>query len=226
MIPADAPVLSAVGLAYAGYRRVHRRSSRSVAPFDGAALADRFAELCAEAEAEFAATGLAGPLRLDRWLELRYRRQTHRLSVPLGGSDIAAAITTITADFERAYERTFGPGTGYAAAGIEATGLGLLATATGPAGPAGPSAVLSAAEPGPPVSQRPPTAPRGRRRVWFDGWIDTPVHTGSSLPAGAVVEGPAVIDWPATTLVVHPGQSAVAGSDGQVRLELGPRVGR
>jgi len=51
-------------------------------------------------------------------------------------------------------------------------------------------------------------APRaeGRRRVWFDdGWRDTPVYRRERLGAGAVFEGPAIVEQMDSTTVIEPG---------------------
>jgi N-methylhydantoinase A len=50
------------------------------------------------------------------------------------------------------------------------------------------------------------TRPVGDRPVWFDDhFAPTPIFWRSSLPAGAVVEGPAVIEEYGATVPVHPG---------------------
>ena len=40
------------------------------------------------------------------------------------------------------------------------------------------------------------------------GKSDTPRYLGKGLSAGMVIEGPAIIDEPTTTVVVYPGTSA------------------
>lgn len=40
------------------------------------------------------------------------------------------------------------------------------------------------------------------------GKSDTPRYLGKDLSAGMVIEGPAIIDEPTTTVVVYPGTSA------------------
>jgi N-methylhydantoinase A len=44
--------------------------------------------------------------------------------------------------------------------------------------------------------------------VWWEGggFRATPIHDGTRMGAGAVVDGPAVVEMPETTIVVHPGQ--------------------
>jgi N-methylhydantoinase A len=216
VVPPSAGVFSALGLALADYRRTYRRSLRMLLPFDAAATSQAFTDLRREAAADFATTGLETALVLRPWIDMRFRRQTHHLRVAAtlderdvpDGSAIGAAFTAL-------YERTFGPGTGYAAAGIECTALGVNAVAAGLAGDRTPA-------PGPrdPVGA---ARPARQRPVWFDGWVDaTPVLATTDVPPGGAVEGPAIIEWGASSLVIHPGQVARLDEHGNLRMRLHP----
>jgi N-methylhydantoinase A len=58
------------------------------------------------------------------------------------------------------------------------------------------------------------------RPAWFDGVIrDTPIRARSSLSAGEVVEGPAIIEQDDTTTVVEPGMAARTDNWGNVVIE-------
>jgi N-methylhydantoinase A len=49
------------------------------------------------------------------------------------------------------------------------------------------------------------------RRAWFpesEGWTDTPVFRRESLPAGASLEGPAIVEERESTTVLPPGMAA------------------
>jgi len=49
-------------------------------------------------------------------------------------------------------------------------------------------------------------AKAGSRQVWFDGgWRETSVWTRLALPAGAAIEGPAILEQPDATTVIEPG---------------------
>jgi N-methylhydantoinase A len=49
-------------------------------------------------------------------------------------------------------------------------------------------------------------AQTGSRQVWFDGgWRETSVWARLALPAGAVIEGPAILEQPDATTVIEPG---------------------
>jgi N-methylhydantoinase A len=57
----------------------------------------------------------------------------------------------------------------------------------------------------------PAAALRTRRKVHFgqdDGFIETPVYDGSLVTCGNIMQGPCIIEEPATTIVIYPEQEA------------------
>ena len=65
-------------------------------------------------------------------------------------------------------------------------------------------------------------APAGERRAWFGGAEQScPVYDAALLPADAVVDGPAFVEVPTTTLVVYPGQRAAMDASGHIRVDFG-----
>ncbi|MGH3076502.1 MAG: hydantoinase/oxoprolinase family protein, partial [Gaiellales bacterium] len=227
IVPRSAGVFSALGLATADYRRTYRRSRRMRLPLDPGTVAPFVDELREQAEADFAAARIEGGLTLTPWVDVRYRRQTHQLRVPAtwqGG--VTMDVEPVQRAFEALYDRTFGTGTGYAAAGIESTAIGLHAVASG----AGPVATLERSwsdgpdwRPGASSTLMGAAGPAARHRpVWFDGWVDaTPVHAAADLGPDATIHGPAIGDWGVTSLVVHRGQNATVDEAGNLRLRFG-----
>lgn len=61
----------------------------------------------------------------------------------------------------------------------------------------------------------------GTRKVWFDGWHDTPVYWRDHLPADASLTGPAIIEQMDTTIVLEPGDVATQDGDGNIIITLG-----
>ncbi|MGD9765240.1 MAG: hypothetical protein AB7V27_16195 [Candidatus Binatia bacterium] len=51
----------------------------------------------------------------------------------------------------------------------------------------------------------------GTRPVQFDGqgFVYTRIYDGPSVRAGNLISGPAIIEDPATTIVIYPGQEAM-----------------
>jgi N-methylhydantoinase A len=209
VVPRGASVFSAIGLARADRRRTYQRSGPLVAPLDAAAVRRAFADMERQARAD---AGRAA-LELVREIDFRYRRQTHRLAVGLEPGRLGPRALAEAVDrFERDYERVYGPGTGYRVAGIEATAFRLTAIVRAAPGPGAPPVANT---PGGRRSARPTAV----RRVHVDGWIErTPVFDGEALRAGHVVDGPGVIDFPATTILVRPGQQATIDPNGHAHL--------
>jgi N-methylhydantoinase A/oxoprolinase/acetone carboxylase beta subunit len=50
--------------------------------------------------------------------------------------------------------------------------------------------------------------------------VDTAVYDGATLPSEAVLDGPAVVEFPNTVVAVRPGQRAVADPDGSLVIDL------
>jgi len=68
------------------------------------------------------------------------------------------------------------------------------------------------------------------RSVWFEGppgseqaggvWHETPVYWRDHMPAGAVFEGPAIIEQMDTTIVIEPGNRVSDDADGNIIVEI------
>jgi N-methylhydantoinase A len=69
-----------------------------------------------------------------------------------------------------------------------------------------------------PTGDGPDRSRTGARRVFFDDWVDTPVHWRPDLGAGDVVRGPAIIEEFGSTVPVHPGFAATVDSYGNLLL--------
>ena len=66
---------------------------------------------------------------------------------------------------------------------------------------------------------RPPV--KGRRKAFFGGrFVVTPIYDGPTMRAGHRVKGPAIIEEPFTTIVLHPKQQATLDRHGNYRIEL------
>ena len=58
------------------------------------------------------------------------------------------------------------------------------------------------------------------RRVWFNGWTDTPVYWRDYLPLDLHLQGPAIIEQMDTTLIVEPGCTVTSDADGNLIIEV------
>jgi N-methylhydantoinase A len=61
-------------------------------------------------------------------------------------------------------------------------------------------------------------AERRRQAYFAGGLVDTPIFLGDQLNVGAVIEGPAIIEEPTSTLVVYPGSVANVSAGGRYIL--------
>jgi N-methylhydantoinase A len=65
-------------------------------------------------------------------------------------------------------------------------------------------------------------AVREERPVAFDGDTrETRVYDRERLPTGAAIDGPAVVEGPDATAVVHPGQTADVDDHGHLVVDTG-----
>mgnify|MGYP001561361798 CR=1 FL=1 len=96
---------------------------------------------------------------------------------------------------------SYGRGSAFREAGIEM--LAFRVEATGRI----PRPVLARQEPGP---SNPAAALKGARDVYFPSrdFVSTEVYDMEKLRAGNGLRGPAIIETPVTTIVLHPGQEA------------------
>jgi N-methylhydantoinase A len=126
--------------------------------------------------------------------DLRYAGQSFELLIPFGDGDLAE---TFHAEHERRY--------GHADPERAVELVTLRAAAVRP------GAQVSLSTTG--------DAERTRRAMWWDGEeIEAEVRTGTGLPPGTQVTGPAVIEFPETTCLVPPGWTGEADERGIVRL--------
>jgi len=134
-------------------------------------------------------------------LDMAYVGQTHTVAVALpvtreAGRILPPTPQDISAAFERAYMATYGrllPG------GVTRI-LNLRSAITG----IRPKFDLSAFAPDPAATLE--AARRGSRQAHLGGdWVETAIWDRLTLPLGAVVRGPAILEQPDTTIVVEPG---------------------
>jgi N-methylhydantoinase A len=211
---------SALGAASADLLHIYEAVDIQPSPFDPARVAQRFAELEAQGRAQLAADGVdPAHGRLARSADIRYKGQINEVEVPVPAGPLdETALTQLVADFHRRYETVYGQGAGFREARVEGVTYRVRASAVS----AKPRIVAV------PEGEREPSreAHAGRRPVYWAELGDfepTPVFWGERLTAGHVVPGPAIIQVPDTTIVVHPFQTARVDPYGNVLIELGGR---
>lgn len=200
IVPYFATVHSAYGAALSDIRFSLQFSEPIVLPNAPERIEAIFAGMEAQgAEALARADVPEGRRGFGRWVEARYRRQVHQLRIPAPARIDAEALPALARAFEQEYERLFGPGSGLADAGVELINYGV--DAIGSVDKAPWKRAPSGAD----------ARPRTVRKTYCprrQAMVDTPIYDGPSLPPGARIEGPAVLEHPGTTIVVLAGQSA------------------
>lgn len=200
VVPAFASEFSAFGIGSSDILAVAEMSEPANAPLDVDRLKAIFADLEERATGELSANGVDEQrMTFRRFVRLRYRGQVHELRTPvpaLNGSD-----APLLDAFERLYEAKYGRGAAYKQAGIQALtyivhGHGALLHPVLEAEPLG--------------DERADGALAGRRAVFFepDGPVETDVYRFELLRPGNRLFGPAVVEAPTTTILVHPRQQA------------------
>jgi N-methylhydantoinase A len=164
-----------------------------VGPLDAASIRPLFDELRTDTEVELEAE--AGDRRVQRFARLRYVGQEHTLEVPLGDGAIDAdLLARLRDDFDDASEETYAFRLGTPVEIVEAR-----------------VSVSAAHDESVEWSTEPTPAPKLRPRD-----VDLDQHGGvrrshvverRSLAAGDRLSGPCVVEEPATTVLVLPGQT-------------------
>jgi N-methylhydantoinase A len=131
--------------------------------------------------------------------------------VPDGHLDEAGAAKLI-ANFDAAYEQRYGKGSRYAEAGYALTEVRVRASVAWDR----PQVPREAAT-------DKPLARRTSRQVYWQEYgkaVETPIYAGGSVHSGHRIEGPAVIEYRHTTVVVRPNQTAKIDPIGNVVIDL------
>lgn len=203
-----AAAFSAFGCTTADFMRRHSVSTQIdiSAKADDAALAAFGAKVTAvwddltkAAVDEMIADGHArDKIRTVPFLMMRYTGQLEDVEVMAPLSSIASAddMRKIIDEFEAVYAKVNHRVSRYGEAGFSITELGLIATA---------DKVKPVLMKRPLGKSDPSSAHKGVREAYIDGrWHKANLYEMDLLKPGHEVTGPAIIEHPATTLVVHP----------------------
>jgi N-methylhydantoinase A len=200
LVPRFPGIVSALGCVLADLRHdMVQTLNVMLDGLDVAALERRMQAMGQQASAVIAAAGIAVDATDVLYeLDMHYVGQTHTLAVPLptaasDGAGFGLSRESIRAAFEKAYLASFSrllPGIGARIVSLRVAAIGRR-----------PAFDFSAFAPKPSGEAR-----QGTRRVWFDGgWRETPIWSRLDLPAGARIEGPAILEQPDATTVIEPG---------------------
>lgn len=198
VIPPTPGIASAVGMLDAPVRHDFAVPVAASATTGSACLAEDFTALEAQASAEMSAE----EIEFNRQVDARYIGQSYELTI-----DWHPDWSTQRAAFDAAHEQRYGfhdP-----AATMEIVVARLVATLPHP----------EVAQPYWEVSGSGKPQPKTHREVYIDGrWCRTPIYERSTIPAGMLIAGPAIIDQFDSTTYVRPDQDCRCDDHGFLHL--------
>jgi len=212
IVPPLPGVASAMGLLVSDLKRDYVRTRfadlEMIAAREIQAL---FETMEAESRDELVREGIAREkISYERSLDLRYSIQKYELTVPVGGGALAEGDKAAwRGRFDELHEQHYG--TRASDQRVEIVNYRLTAKVTLPR-PRVPELPFSGEEAG--------AALKGRRRAYFDGWLDCPVYAHERLGCGNRLAGPAIIEQVDSTIVIQPGHRARVDRHGNVIIEV------
>ena len=205
-----APVFSGFGIAGCDIQRQYTRSRPMTLPAPPAQFNAIFSDL--EAAAIRDAVRSAGELELERFLDMKFRRQVHNVRIAVPSGELRSQeMDALMVNFEEAYERIYGKGTAYRKAGVEVSNFIVTATTK----TYKPKLKVDDWE-----GADPERARVGERQVYFEEFVQTPVFSMELLRPGNRIAGPAIVESPATTLLLHPRQMASVDRSRNLLLQV------
>jgi len=198
LVPELAAVLSAFGAATADVRRERVASVRGLMPVPTESIVKALEQVEAGVLEDLAADGVAPADRTVAFeADVRFRRQTFEIPVPLRGID------RLVEDFREEYARRYGRGALVLGTPVELVCVRAIGCGRTPKARLG-----ERDDPRPDDTGRGPT-PAGVRSVRIDrgpeGRVVVDVHDGAALRPGHRIAGPALVDGTDTTVWVPPG---------------------
>ncbi|GAA4832770.1 hydantoinase/oxoprolinase family protein [Actinomycetospora corticicola] len=209
-----ASAFSAYGLAASDIALAQELSDPAQLPVDAVRAEKNFAQLEDQVRQGLDRQGLKfDRVEIVREIDMRYAMQLAEVTVPVADGPVdAGALQDAANRFEQKYADLYGKGTGFSAAGIQAItyrvrGRGVL--------PFSPEL--------PPLEHADGPAPTsGTRPVYLEigqGFVDTAIYDYTTLRAGHVITGPAVIEVPTTTVVVPDGRTGTVDELGNLHIK-------
>jgi N-methylhydantoinase A len=207
VVPRTASILSAHGILLSDLVVTREQASSLICPAGTDAFSDHihasdlnesFKSLQESAEAALKEQGVdIASIAFERYVDVRFRPQIFDMSVdvrtfPLSKKDVDELIEY----FIQTYEARFGTGSAFRAAGIEISAFRIVARAG-----------LRRAAPTASAAATGGAATQGSRRIYADGgWREAVVFAEGAIRPGFAFDGPAIVEFDDTTLVVGAGQ--------------------
>ncbi|MBI4320069.1 MAG: hydantoinase/oxoprolinase family protein, partial [Chloroflexi bacterium] len=200
VVPNNASVLSSFGLVVSNLRHSYSASYRSlIDDLDLEKASSLFADMEHRARRTLESEGMTGErIQIEPSIDMSYIGQLHELNVPVSSTAITPALVEeAKLSFTRKYESMYGmtEHLPIQVVTFRVEGIGLV-----------PQPILKEHPIG---TEDASGALKGHRPGFFDeadGFVSTPVYDAACIQAGNQVEGPAIVEYDTTTLVVRPRQ--------------------
>jgi N-methylhydantoinase A len=211
-----ASAFSAYGLAGSDLTATAELSDPAPYPVTPDRVNANFERLERRARDELARQGIDHvEVEIRREIDIRYTLQIAEVATPVADGTLdEEGVAGIIADFEATYARLFGEGSGFSGAGYQLITYRVFAIGRLPVAPSLPR-IASAR------SDKPHAALREHRLVHLHpaaGYRPTAIYDYQLLRAGHVIEGPAVIEAPTTTVVVGASQTGRVDQLGNISI--------
>ena len=211
VIPRGAPVFSAWGMMMSDLRRDYFATKLMDAD-DAHSLDTLLRHTMELARDEFAGEGIArDAVKLVPQVRCRYQNQEFGVEIPIAAGPVTdETIKSMIADFHVAYEREY---TYRLDAAVEVTGIHLIASSE-----VGKLDIVPLPTTGATISD----AIKGKRQVDYatEGEHEATIYDGEKLEPGMSFAGPAIIEDPGTTVVIHPGNRVTIDDYGNTHIEI------
>ncbi|WP_309085622.1 hydantoinase/oxoprolinase family protein [Chelativorans sp.] len=213
VVPAAASVFSAWGMMMSDLRRDYFVTRLAdLKPGEAAGIEALFAETEGRAREQFKSEGVdTAKVTFLRYGKFRYQNQEHTTEVLLDGGAITDdRLAAIEKAFHETYEREY---TYRLDAPVEMVGIHLVAAAE--------VGKLTMAK-RQPTGATADTALKGRRDVDYalEGIHQAAIYDGTKLEPGMSFAGPAIVEDPGTTVVIHPGNRVEIDGYGNIHIRL------
>lgn len=209
VVPRTASVLSAHGILLSDLVVTREQASSLICPAGTDAFSDHiqaeelnrvFGELQESARQALHAQGVdIAAVEYERYVDVRFRPQIFDMSVDVSKYPFEKAdVDVLIEHFITSYEARFGTGSAFRAAGIEISAFRIVARARLHRSAGSEAAVANGR-----------SAEKSRRRIYTDGaWRDAAIYQEGAIRPGFKFEGPAIVEFDDTTLVVGRNQRA------------------
>jgi len=209
---------SALGVLSSDVLHIYEQAELMSAPFDPARMNAILAVLEDRARAQLAGEGFGvDDIELARMVDMKFSLQIHdvEVSVPPGQLGVDEAAAQVDRFIGR-YEEIYGEGSAFPGAGTQ---IGLFKV----------QARGRLVAPLTPDIEAAPASPVASRDVYWREYGEfrpTDLYDGAALGSGAAMTGPAIIDYPDTTVVIPAGAEAEIDHLGNVVIAVGPAPAR